>query len=320
MPAARASKQGDAMRPIIQIDHLSKRYGSGTVALDDVTLDIAEGEILALLGPNGAGKTTLISIICGLVVPTGGTVRVGGHDIRSDWRAARKLIGLVPQEIALEPFEKVIDCVRFTRGLYGEPPDDAYVEELLRSLALWDKRDARTRELSGGMKRRVLIAKALSHRPKVLFLDEPTAGVDVTLRREMWQVVRELSAQGVTIILTTHYLEEAEDMADRIGVINRGQLLLVKPKAELMGEFGKKHLTIELYQPVTALPPDLAGRLTLAPDGMRLGYDYDTRAERTGIARLLAELAEHGIAVRDVSTKQSSLEEIFMSLVEEKTA
>ncbi|WP_062560306.1 ABC transporter ATP-binding protein [Paracoccus aminovorans] len=308
------------MRPIIDIDHISKRYESGTVALNDVSLQIESGEILALLGPNGAGKTTLISIICGLVVPTDGTVRVGGHDIRSDWRAARKLIGLVPQEIALEPFEKVIDCVRFTRGLYGEPPDEAYLESLLRSLALWDKRDARTRELSGGMKRRVLIAKALSHRPKVLFLDEPTAGVDVALRREMWQVVRDLRAQGVTIILTTHYLEEAEDMADRIGVISRGQLLLVKPKAELMGEFGKKRLTIELYQPVTDLPPALAGRLERSENGMRLGYDYDTRAERTGIARLLAELAEHGIAVRDVATKQSSLEEIFISLVEEETA
>jgi len=309
------------MRPIIDIDHLSKRYGSGTVALNDVSLQIAEGEILALLGPNGAGKTTLISIICGLVVPSGGTVRVGGHDIRTDWRAARKLIGLVPQEIALEPFEPVIDCVRFTRGLYGEPPDDAYIEQLLRSLALWDKRDARTRELSGGMKRRVLIAKALSHRPKVLFLDEPTAGVDVTLRREMWQVVRQLRAEGVTIILTTHYLEEAEDMADRIGVINRGELLLVKPKDELMGEFGKKHLTVSLYEPLAALPDALAGRgLVLSPDGRELGYDYDTRAERTGIAHLLAELAGLGLAVRDVSTKQSSLEEIFMSLVEEETA
>ncbi|RDD71984.1 MULTISPECIES: ABC transporter ATP-binding protein [Paracoccus] len=309
------------MRPIIDIDHVSKRYGSGTVALKEVSLQIEEGEILALLGPNGAGKTTLISIICGLVVPTGGTVRVGGHDIRTDWRAARKLIGLVPQEIALEPFETVIDCVRFTRGLYGEPPDDAYIEQLLRSLALWDKRDAKTRELSGGMKRRVLIAKALSHRPKVLFLDEPTAGVDVTLRREMWQVVRELRAEGVTIILTTHYLEEAEDMADRIGVINRGELLLVRSKDALMGEFGKKHLTISLYEPLAALPADLAGRgLVLSADGRELGYDYDTRAERTGIAHLLAELAERGLAVRDVSTKQSSLEEIFMSLVEEETA
>ncbi len=309
------------MPSIIEIDNIAKRYDSGTVALHGVSLDINQGEILALLGPNGAGKTTLISIICGLVVPTGGTVRVGGHDIRTDWRAARRLIGLVPQEILLEPFEKVIDCVRFTRGLYGEGPDEAYVEQLLRSLALWDKRDARTRELSGGMKRRVLIAKALSHRPKVLFLDEPTAGVDVALRREMWAVVRELRAQGVTIILTTHYLEEAEDMADRIGVINRGRLLLCQPKAELMGEFGKKHLTIWLTSPLTALPPLLAGRgLTLSRDGLELGYDYDTRAERTGIARLLADLAEQGIAVRDVSTKQSSLEEIFMSLVEEVPA
>ncbi|WP_104493594.1 ABC transporter ATP-binding protein [Paracoccus denitrificans] len=309
------------MRPIIDIDHVSKRYDSGTVALNDVSLQIDEGEILALLGPNGAGKTTLISIICGLVVPTGGTVRVGGHDIRKDWRAARKLIGLVPQEIALEPFESVIDCVRFTRGLYGEPPDDAYIERLLSSLALWDKREAKTRELSGGMKRRVLIAKALSHRPKVLFLDEPTAGVDVALRREMWQVVRELRAEGVTIILTTHYLEEAEDMADRIGVINRGELLLVKSKDELLGEFGKKHLTVLLYEPLRALPAELAGRgLVLSADGRELGYAYDTRAERTGIAHLLAELAERGIAVRDVSTKQSSLEEIFMSLVEEETA
>ncbi|WP_313351854.1 ABC transporter ATP-binding protein [Paracoccus sp. (in: a-proteobacteria)] len=309
------------MRPIIDIDHVSKRYDSGTVALNDVSLAIEEGEILALLGPNGAGKTTLISIICGLVVPTGGTVRVGGFDIRKDWRAARKLIGLVPQEIALEPFEKVIDCVRFTRGLYGEPPDDTYLEQLLRSLALWDKRDARTRELSGGMKRRVLIAKALSHRPKVLFLDEPTAGVDVALRREMWTVVRQLRAEGVTIILTTHYLEEAEDMADRIGVINHGELLLVRPKDELMGEFGKKHLTISLYEPLAALPTELAGRgLTLSADGRDLGYDYDTRAERTGIAHLLAELAGYGLAVRDVSTKQSNLEEIFMSLVQEETA
>ena len=309
------------MRPIIDIDHVSKRYGSGTVALNDVSLQIEEGEILALLGPNGAGKTTLISIICGLVVPSGGTVRVGGHDIGRDWRAARKLIGLVPQEVALEPFESVIDCVRFTRGLYGEPPDDAYIEQLLRSLALWDKREAKTRELSGGMKRRVLIAKALSHRPKVLFLDEPTAGVDVALRREMWQVVRALRAEGVTIILTTHYLEEAEDMADRIGVINRGELLLVKSKNELMGEFGKKHLTVSLYEPLATLPAELAGRgLTLSADGRELGYAYDTRAERTGIAHLLAELAERGIAVRDVSTKQSSLEEIFMSLVEEETA
>ncbi|AGT07635.1 ABC transporter ATP-binding protein [Paracoccus aminophilus] len=302
--------------PIIEVDHLTKRYDSGTHALNDVSLNIREGEILALLGPNGAGKTTLISTICGLVVPTSGTVRVGGHDIRTNWRAARRLIGLVPQEIVLEPFEKVIDCVRFTRGLYGEKPDDAYIEEILRSLALWEKRDARTRELSGGMKRRVLIAKALSHRPKVLFLDEPTAGVDVALRREMWTVVDGLRKRGVTIILTTHYLEEAEEMADRIGVINRGKLILVKPKDELMGEFGKKHLTIELTEPLAALPEGLPPHVVLAPDGLSLGYDYDTRAERSGIARLLAALAAEDISVRDVATKQSSLEEVFMSLLE----
>ena len=309
------------MTPIIDIERLSKIYDSGTAALDQVSLQIHEGEILALLGPNGAGKTTLISIICGLVVPSSGTVRVGGHDIRRDWRAARKLIGLVPQEIALEPFEQVIDCVRFTRGLYGLGPDEAYLEQLLRSLALWDKRFARTRELSGGMKRRVLIAKALSHRPKVLFLDEPTAGVDVTLRREMWAVVRDLRAQGVTIILTTHYLEEAEDMADRVGVISKGQLLLVRPKDELMGEFGKKHLTVTLSQPLATLPEDLRGRgLELASDGLSLNYSYDTRGARSGIARLLADIAAHGIAVRDIATKESSLEEIFMSLVEEQPA
>ncbi|MFV0383426.1 ABC transporter ATP-binding protein [Paracoccus sp. (in: a-proteobacteria)] len=308
------------MTPIIEIENLSKRYGSGTTALTDVSMTIDEGEIIALLGPNGAGKTTLISIICGLVVPTGGTVRVGGHDIRSDWRAARRMIGLVPQEIALEPFEKVINTVRFTRGLYGEPPDDAYIEQVLRSLALWDKRDAATRELSGGMKRRVLIAKALSHRPRVLFLDEPTAGVDVALRREMWQVVEQLRRDGVTIILTTHYLEEAEEMADRIGVINHGRLLLVKPTTELMGDFGKKLLTVELDEPLAALPPELLGRVTLSEDRRALHYEYDTRAERTGIARLLADLAGHGIAVRDVSTKQSSLEEVFMALVADQKA
>ncbi|MBO9453766.1 ABC transporter ATP-binding protein [Paracoccus sp. R12_1] len=306
------------MAGIIQIDNLSKQYGGGTRALSDVSMDIEEGEIIALLGPNGAGKTTLISIICGLVVPTGGTVRVGGHDIRTDWRAARRMIGLVPQEIALEPFETVMNCVRFTRGLYGEGRDDAYIEQVLRSLALWDKRDAMTKELSGGMKRRVLIAKALAHRPKVLFLDEPTAGVDVALRREMWQVVEGLRKDGVTIILTTHYLEEAEEMADRIGVINHGRLLLVKPKDELMGEFGRKTLTIELDTALEAIPSALAGRgLELAQDGRHLRYDYDTRADRTGIARLLGDLAAQGITVRDVSTKQSSLEEVFISLVDD---
>ncbi|RMC34814.1 ABC transporter ATP-binding protein [Paracoccus alkanivorans] len=309
------------MTGIIEIDNLSKEYGGGTKALSNVSMSIEEGEIIALLGPNGAGKTTLISIICGLVVPTGGSVRVGGYDIGKDWRAARKLIGLVPQEIALEPFETVLNCVRFTRGLYGEGPDDAYIEQVLRSLALWEKRNAATKELSGGMKRRVLIAKALAHRPKVLFLDEPTAGVDVALRREMWQVVEGLRRDGVTIILTTHYLEEAEEMADRIGVINKGQLLLVKPKDELMGEFGGKTLRIELDEPLQAIPSELAGRgLVLAPDGLEISYDYDTRAERTGIARLLGDLAAQGITVRDVSTRQSSLEEVFITLVQEDRA
>ena len=306
------------MAGIIEIDHLTKQYDGGTKALDDVTLSIQQGEIIALLGPNGAGKTTLISIICGLVMPTAGTVRVGGHDIRTHWRAARRLIGLVPQEIALEPFEKVINCVRFTRGLYGMPPDDAHIEAVLRSLALWDKRDAATRELSGGMKRRVLIAKALSHRPSVLFLDEPTAGVDVALRREMWQVVADLRRQGVTIILTTHYLEEAEEMADRIGVINNGRLLLVKPKEQLMGEFGMKTLTVALDQPLDSLPGGLVkDGLALSDDRRSLTYEYDARAERTGIARLIADLAAAGISVRDVSTRQSTLEEVFMSLLDD---
>ena len=309
------------MATIIEIDRLSKQYGSGTKALDDVSMSIDEGEIIALLGPNGAGKTTMISIICGLVVPTGGTVRVGGHDIRTDWRAARRLIGLVPQEIALEPFEKVMNCVRFTRGLYGMPPDDAYIERILRALSLWDKRDAATRELSGGMKRRVLIAKALAHQPRVLFLDEPTAGVDVALRREMWEVVADLRREGVTIILTTHYLEEAEQMADRIGVIAKGRLLLVRPTAELIGEFGRKTLTIELDQPLQAIPQGLAGRdLGLSDDGRSLSFDYDTRADRTGIARLLGDLAAEGISVRDVSTRQSNLEDVFLSLVSEDAA
>ena len=304
------------MAPIIEVDHLSKRYAGGTTALDDVSLTIEAGEILALLGPNGAGKTTLISIICGLVTPSQGTVRVGGHDIALDWRAARRMIGLVPQEIALEPFESVANTVRFTRGLYGAPPDEPHIEQVLRSLALWDKRDAPTKSLSGGMKRRVLIAKALSHSPQVLFLDEPTAGVDVQLRREMWQVVRELRRSGVTIILTTHYLEEAEEMADRIGVIDRGKLLLVRPKDQLMGEFGRKQLTVELDAPLAALPEEWEGRgITLSADGRSLEYDYDARADRTGIGRLLGELGRLDLGVRDVATRQSSLEEVFMALL-----
>lgn len=307
------------MTAIIEVDDLSKTYASGTKSLSDVSLQIREGEILALLGPNGAGKTTLISIICGLVTPSSGKVLVGGHDIQRDYRAARSLIGLVPQELAFEMFETVLNTVRFTRGLYGKGPDEAYLESLLRSLALWDKRDARLMELSGGMKRRVMIAKALSHQPKILFLDEPTAGVDVNLRREMWQVVRGLRDQGVTIILTTHYIAEAEEMADRIGVIDKGRLMLVRDKAALMHEFGRKRLTVELTAALTTLPEQLSGReLSLGNDGLHLTYDYDTRAERTGIATLLADLAAAGLSVRDLSTEQSSLEEVFLGLLGEQ--
>ncbi|MEI2807747.1 ATP-binding cassette domain-containing protein [Albidovulum sp.] len=306
------------MKAIIEVRDLSKTYASGTNALSGVTLDIGKGEILALLGPNGAGKTTFISILCGLVTPSGGRALVGGHDILRDYRAARSLIGLVPQEIAVEPFERVMDTLRFSRGLFGKSADDAHLERVLRSLTLWDKRDARLNELSGGMKRRVLIGKALSHGPRILFLDEPTAGVDVTLRREMWAVVRDLRASGVTIILTTHYLEEAEEMADRIGIIDRGRLLLVEQTARLMHEFGRKRLTVELAEPLFALPGSLAqDGLVLSPDGRRVSYDYDTRADRSGIARLLAGFAAESIAVRDLETEQSSLEDVFLRLVEE---
>ncbi len=306
------------MAPIIEVRDLSKIYASGTKALAGVTLDIREGEILALLGPNGAGKTTFISILCGLVTATGGSARVGGHDIVRDYRAARELIGLVPQEIAIDFFETVMNAVRFSRGLYGKAPDDAYLEKVLRALALWDKRDARLRELSGGMKRRVLIAKALSHGPRVLFLDEPTAGVDVNLRREMWEVVRGLKTQGVTIILTTHYLEEAEEMADRVGIIDHGRLLLVRDKEELMHEFGQKVLTVELAEPLTALPAALEGQgLVLSPDSQSVSYRYDSKADRSGIARLLSAFAAEGVAVRDIHTEQSSLEEVFLRLVRE---
>ncbi|MCT8330501.1 ABC transporter ATP-binding protein [Albidovulum sediminis] len=304
------------MSSIIEVRDLSKTYASGTSALKGVTLDIREGEILALLGPNGAGKTTFISILCGLVTPSGGQARVGGHDIQREYREARSLIGLVPQEIALEFFETVMNTVRFSRGLYGKAPDDAHLERVLRALALWDKRDAKLRELSGGMKRRVLIAKALSHGPRILFLDEPTAGVDVNLRREMWEVVRRLKAEGVTIILTTHYLEEAEEMADRVGIIDKGRLLLVRDKADLMHEFGQKVLTVELATPLAHLPEALASLgLSLAPDGLTVSYRYDSNADRSGIARLLAAFAAEGIAVRDLSTEQSSLEDVFLRLV-----
>ena len=306
------------MTPIISIQELSKSYADGTVALDSVSLDIREGEIIALLGPNGAGKTTLISTICGLVTPTSGSVTVGGHDITRDYRAARSLIGLVPQEISVEPFQTVMNAVIFSRGLFGKKRDDAHLESVLRALSLWDKRDARCNQLSGGMKRRVLIAKALSHEPRVLFLDEPSAGVDVSLRREMWALVRRLRDDGVTIILTTHYIEEAEDMADRIAVIDKGRVLLVEDKAVLMKRLGGKRLTVELREPLKAIPKALADYdLVLGEDGLTLAYDYDTRAERTGITRLLADLAAAGVHMTDLDTEQSSLEEVFLDLVKD---
>ncbi|MFP4327238.1 MAG: ABC transporter ATP-binding protein [Paracoccaceae bacterium] len=309
------------MAAILRIEDLRKTYEGGFEALRGVTLEVEKGEILALLGPNGAGKTTLISTVCGLTVPTGGSVRVDGHDILRDFRAARRLIGLVPQEIALEPFQKVWEAVRFSRGVFGLPRDDAHLESVLRQLSLWDKRDAQTRELSGGMKRRVMIAKALAHEPRVLFLDEPTAGVDVELRRGMWETVAALKADGVTIILTTHYIEEAEAIADRIGVINRGDLLLVEETAALMDRMGRKELVIELHEPIAAVPERLAAHgLVLAEDGRALVYTYDRAAERTGITRLLADLQAAGLALRDLSTRQSSLEEIFVGLVSQEGA
>ena len=306
------------MSAIISTKNLTKKYDTGPAALDDVSLDIRDGEILALLGPNGAGKTTLISAICGLIRITAGTVTVAGHDIETDYRAARALIGLVPQEITIEPFETVWNTTRFSRGLFGKPRNDAHIEAVLRSLSLWDKKDSRNVELSGGMKRRVLIAKALSHEPRILFLDEPTAGVDVSLRKDMWDLVRALRDDGVTIILTTHYIEEAEEMADRIGVINHGKLMLVEETATLMKQLGRKQMVLELQQPINSVPDALKSyALTLADGGASLTYDYDTQAERTGITRLLADLASAGISVRDLNTSQSSLEQIFLSLVEE---
>ena len=304
---------------MVDVRDVRKVYDGGFEALKGASLQIEEGEILALLGPNGAGKTTLISAICGITVPTSGAISVGGHDVVTDYRAARNLIGLVPQEINLEPFEKVHNTVRFSRGLFGKRHDAELQERLLRQLSLWDKRDAQVKELSGGMKRRVLIAKALAHEPRVLFLDEPTAGVDVELRRDMWNIVAELKAQGVTIILTTHYIEEAEAIADRIGVINKGQVLLVEDKASLMTRMGRKELRIDLYEPIAEIPGTLADHdLTLSQDGQALTYAYDTQADRTGIGRLMAALSEAGLAVRDVSTAQNSLEDIFVKLVAEQ--
>jgi ABC-2 type transport system ATP-binding protein len=307
------------MQSIISIRNLSKSYASGFRALKGVNLDIRRGEIFALLGPNGAGKTTLIGIICGILVPTEGKVTVGGHDIITDYRAARSLIGLVPQELHTDAFESVWATVSFSRGLFNKPKNPAYIEKVLRALSLWDKKDNQIMTLSGGMKRRVLIAKALSHEPQILFLDEPTAGVDVELRKDMWQVVRDLRNSGVTIILTTHYIEEAEDMADRIGVINKGEIILVEEKVELMRKLGKKQLTLELQQRLTAIPPELSRfKLSIADDGSTLVYDYDTQAERTGVATLLGELSRAGLRIRDLQTKQSSLEDIFVGLVSDR--
>ncbi|MEA2905107.1 MAG: type transport system ATP-binding protein [Alphaproteobacteria bacterium] len=304
---------------IISVENLSKTYASGLQALKNVNLTIRRGEIFALLGPNGAGKTTLIGVICGLVNATTGTVIADGHDIVKDPRAARSKIGLVPQELATDMFETVESTCRFSRGLFGYPPHSDHIDEVLRDLSLYDKRKSKIMELSGGMKRRVLIAKALSHEPQVLFLDEPTAGVDVNLRKDMWQIVRTLRASGVTIILTTHYIEEAEDMADRVGVINHGELILVEDKAELMHKLGKKQLTIQLHEVIDVIPPALAAhQLTLAPGGKDLVYNYDTQGERTGITTLLDDLSAAGIGFKDIKTTQSSLEDIFVDLVRKR--
>ena len=307
------------MQSIISVRDLSKSYASGFRALTGINLDIRRGEIFALLGPNGAGKTTLIGIICGILVPSQGRVTVGGHDIITDYRAARSLVGLVPQELHTDAFESVWATVSFSRGLFNKPKNPAYIEKVLRALSLWDKKDDKIITLSGGMKRRVLIAKALSHEPQILFLDEPTAGVDVELRKDMWQVVRDLRHSGVTIILTTHYIEEAEDMADRVGVINRGEIILVEEKAELMRKLGKKQLTLQLQQKLAAIPPELSAfRLSIGEEGNTLIYDYDTKAERTGVATLLGELSRAGLRIRDLQTTQSSLEDIFVGLVSDK--
>jgi ABC-2 type transport system ATP-binding protein len=305
-------------RPAIEVHDLRKSYADGFEALKSVDLTIREGEIFVLLGPNGAGKTTLINAICGIVTPTTGTITVSGYDHEKDFREARALIGLVPQELTTEAFETVWAQVNFSRGLFGKGPDDAYLERVLRDLSLWEKRDNRMMTLSGGMKRRVLIAKALSHEPRILFLDEPTAGVDVELRRDMWNVVRRLRDTGVTIVLTTHYIEEAEQMADRVGVINNGEIILIEEKNELMRKLGQKQMILDLNEPLTAIPAHLEDdRLSLEANGTQLVYTYDTRGERTGITTLLQRLSDAGIRFHDVHTKQSSLEEIFVSLVQQ---
>jgi ABC-2 type transport system ATP-binding protein len=302
--------------PIISIAHLSKTYARGQLALRDISLDIRRGEIFGLLGPNGAGKTTLISIICGIVTPSAGTILADGHDIVRDYRAARSIIGLVPQELTIDFFETVWATVRLSRGLFGKKSNPAYLEELLRNLSLWDRKDSQIRTLSGGMKRRVMIAKALSHEPSILFLDEPTAGVDVELRRDMWQLVRKLRDSGTTIILTTHYLEEAEEMADRVGVIDKGELILVEDKKKLMRELGTKKLTLTLAAPLAGIPAALAGySLSLAAGGQELVYGYGGEDGRPNVAALLADLAKAGVAIKDLRTEESSLEDIFVSLI-----
>ena len=307
------------MPPIISVSNLSKTYGSGFQALRNVSLDIRRGEIFALLGPNGAGKTTLIGVICGIVRPSAGTVSADGHDIVRDFRAARAKIGLVPQELTTDAFETVWATVSFSRGLFGKPANPAHIEKTLKTLSLWDKKDSRIMTLSGGMKRRVLIAKALSHEPAILFLDEPSAGVDVELRQDMWRLVRTLRDDGVTVILTTHYIEEAKEMADRVGVISRGEIILVEEKAELMRKLGRKQLTLHLQAPLDRLPSALdAYRLELARQGAELIYTYDTRGERTGITALLRDLASAGIRFKDLQTSQSSLEDIFVGLLRER--
>lgn len=305
--------------PILTVSKLSKIYSGGFQALNNINLEIRKGEIIALLGPNGAGKTTLISIICGIVSPTAGQVRVAGFDIISQYRKTRSMIGLVPQELTTDSFESVWNTVAFSRGLFGKPPNPAYLEKVLRSLSLWDKKDSMIMTLSGGMKRRVLIAKALSHEPEVLFLDEPTAGVDVNLRKDMWQIVRELKASGVTIILTTHYIDEAEAIAERIGVINHGELILVEEKQALMTKLGKKQLLLDLVEPLAQIPDSLAAfELELAEDGRQLVYTFNTRGQHTGITSLLDQLKLAQVSFKDINTTQSSLEEIFVSLVENR--
>ena len=317
-PSPSAPSAAGSASPIISVAGLSKTYATGFQALKTIDLEIRDREIFALLGPNGAGKTTLIGIICGIVTASSGRVTVAGHDIVAQYRPARSLIGLVPQELTTDAFETVWNTVSFSRGLWGKPANPTHIEKVLRDLSLWDRKDSRIMTLSGGMKRRVMIAKALSHEPKILFLDEPTAGVDVELRRDMWRLVRSLRESGVTIILTTHYIDEAEEMADRVGVINKGEIILVENKAELMRKLGRKQLTLQLHDPLKAIPAELAGHhLELSGDGSELIYTYDTQGERPGIAALLDDLDRAGIRFKDLQTTQSSLEDIFVSLLRE---